>query len=91
MTGRAKIHENICHLMISKNRSMRRIHQVGSAKGTVQALKKMIYCISGNVDGIKFGNLAPNRAFINIGEILIWWPAQPNQQRLPGVKNIGRI
>ena len=35
------------------------------------------------------GSLAPNRAFINIGEILIQQSAQPNLQRSPGVKNIG--
>ena len=37
--------------------------------------------------GIKFADLAPNRALINIGEIFIRQLAQPNLQRLPGVKN----
>ena len=37
----------------------------------------------------KFGDLAPNWAIINIGEILIWQSAQPNLHKSPGVKSIG--
>ena len=41
--------------------------------------------------GIKFGDLAPNRTFINIGEIIICRSAQPNLRRSPGVKILAEV
>ena len=41
--------------------------------------------------GIKFGDLAQNRAFTNIGDNLIWRSAQPNLQRLRGVKIFAEV
>ena len=40
---------------------------------------------------IKFGDLAPNRVFTNIDEILIWRSAQPNLQNRQVLKILAEL
>ena len=89
MTGRKKIQQNISQLMISKKRSMRHNSSSRISWRNFASIKEngILYKVV-IFTGITFGNLAPNQAFINIGKTFICWPAQPNQQRLLGIKNI---